>query len=99
MTPSSGNVFTDLHLPDAAELTTKVRRAVVINYLIKKRRLSHAKVAARLQVSQRKVSSLKKYKLDGFSLEQLKGFLPALRGDADHRLVALMQKPPHPVRS
>ena len=93
MTPSSRNVFTDLRIPDAAELDTKVRRAVVINRLIKKRRLSRAKAAARLQVSDRK---LKKYKLDDFSVQQLRGFLRALRGDANHRLAALMHKPPHP---
>jgi addiction module HigA family antidote len=96
MTPSSGNVFTDLCIPDAAELDTKVRRAVLINRLIKKRRLSLARAAERLQVSHRKASSLKKYKLDEFSAEQLKGFLRALRGDANNRLVALMHKPPHP---
>jgi hypothetical protein len=32
---SSGNVFADLGLPDAAELDTKVRLAVEINRLIK----------------------------------------------------------------
>jgi addiction module HigA family antidote len=64
--------------------------------LIKKRRLSSAKAAARLQVSEGTLSSLKKYKLDDFSAEQLKGFLRALRGDANHRLAALMHKPPHP---
>ena len=84
MTPSSGNVFTDLRIPEAAELDTKVRRAVVINRLIKKQRLSHAKAAARLQVSQRRLSSLKKYKLDDFSVEQLKGYLRALGAGSWH---------------
>jgi probable addiction module antidote protein len=92
MTPTSGNVFTDLRISDAAELDTKVRRAVVVNRLIKKRRLSPAKAAARLQVSQRKLSSLKKYKLDDFSADQLKGFLRALRGDASRRRLMRTRK-------
>jgi len=97
VTPSSGNVFTDLRVPDAAELDTKVRLAVVINRLIKDRQLTQAKAAERLKVSGQKVSALKSYRLEGFSAEQLKSFLPVLRGDANHhRLVALMQSPPHP---
>jgi antitoxin HigA-1 len=96
MTPSSGNVFADLSIPDAAQLDTKVRRAVVINRLIEKRQLSRAKAAARLQTSEGKVSSLEKYKLDDFSAEQLKSFVRTLRGNANHRLTALMHKPPHP---
>lgn len=97
MTPSSGNVFTDLRIPNAVELNTKVRLAVVINHLIKVRKLTRAKVAERLEVSQRKVSSLKNYELDGLSVKQLRSFLRALRREASHhRLERLMQKPPHP---
>jgi addiction module HigA family antidote len=96
MTRSSWNVLSDLRIPDAAELYTKVRRAVVVNHLITKRRLSDAEVAVRLHVSRRKVSSLKKYELEDFSAKQLHGFLRALGGGAHRRLLAHMQKPPHP---
>jgi antitoxin HigA-1 len=97
MTPSSGNVFRDLRVPDAAELDTKVRLVVVINWLIQNRRLTQAQSAEHLKISRQKLSALKNYKLDGFSVERLKSFLLALRRDADHhRLVTLMQKPPHP---
>ena len=37
---SSGNVFADLGLPDAAELDTKVRLAVAVNRLLESRRLT-----------------------------------------------------------
>jgi predicted XRE-type DNA-binding protein len=55
---SSGNVFADLGLPDAAELDTKVRLAVEINRLIKDKRLTQATAAACLEVSQPKISAL-----------------------------------------
>jgi predicted XRE-type DNA-binding protein len=83
---SSGNVFADLGLPDAAELDTKVRLAVEINRLIKDQRLTQVTAADRLEVSQPKVSSLKNYKLDGFSVERLMSFLLALGQDVEIRI-------------
>ena len=52
---SSGNVFTDLGLPDAEELDTKLRLAVELNRLLKVRRLSQVRAATRLGISQPKV--------------------------------------------
>lgn len=75
---SSGNIFADLGLPDAAELDTKARLAVKINRLIANQRLNQVTAAARLQVVQAKISALKNYRLDGFSVERLMSFLPAL---------------------
>ena len=84
--PSSGSVFTDLGLPDAAELDTKVRLAVEINRLIKDRRLTQVTAAECLEVSQPKISALKNYKLDGFSVERLMSFLLALGQDVEMRI-------------
>ena len=84
--PSSGNVFADLGLPDAAELDTKVRLAVEINRLIKVQRLTQMTTAECLNVSQPKVSALKNYKLDGFSVERLMNFLLALGQDVEIRI-------------
>lgn len=75
---SSGNVFADLGLRDAAELDTKARLAAKINALIASQRLNHATAATRLAVSQRTISALKSYRLDGFSVERLVSFLAAL---------------------
>ena len=77
---SSGNVFADLRLPDAAELDTKVRLAVMINRLVAAQRLNQVTAAARLKVSQPKISALKNYRLDGFSVERLMIFITALGG-------------------
>jgi predicted XRE-type DNA-binding protein len=83
---SSGNVFADLVLPDAVELDTKVRLAVEINRLIDAQRLTQVAAAAMLEISQPKVSALKHYKLDGFSVERLMTFLLALGQDVEIRI-------------
>ena len=85
---SSGNVFVDLGLPDATELDTKVRLAVAINRQLKSRRLNQAAAAAALSINQPKVSALKHYKLDGFSVERLMNFLRALGSDIEIRIRA-----------
>ena len=75
---SSGNVFADLGLPDAAELDTKVRLCAAINRIVERRRLTQAAAANALGVNQPKVSALLHYKLEGFSVERLMKFLLAL---------------------
>jgi len=83
---SSGNVFADLGLPDAADLDTKARLAVEINRLIVEQRLTQATAASRLDVSQPKISALKNYRLDGFSVERLMSFLTALGLNVEIRI-------------
>jgi predicted XRE-type DNA-binding protein len=80
---SSGNVFADLGLPDAAELATKVRLCAAINRIVVRKRLSQANTAAVLAVNQPKVSALLHYKLEGFSVERLMNFLLALGQDVE----------------
>lgn len=86
--PSSGNVFADLELDDAVELDTKVRLAVEINRLLGARALSQVAAAKLLGVTQPKVSALKAFKLDGFSVERLMHFLTALGRDVEIRITA-----------
>ena len=83
---SSGNVFADLGLPDAAALDIKVRLAVEIVRLIDARRLSQSAAAVLLKINQPKISALKHYKLDGFSVERLMTFLLALGQDVEIRI-------------
>jgi len=82
----SGSVFADLGFPDAAELDIKVRLAVEIVRLINARRLSQVAAAHLLKINQPKVSALKNYKLDGFSVERLMTFLLALGQDVEIRI-------------
>ena len=81
--PSSGNVFSDMNLPDAAELDTKARLGAAICRIVERRRLTQAEVAAALAINQPKVSALLNYKLEGFSVERLMRFLVVLGQDVE----------------
>ena len=80
---SSGNVFTDLRLPNAEEKQTKVRLAVTINQIIARASLSQAAASEVLKINQPKISALANYRLDGFSVERLMNFLNALGRDVE----------------
>ena len=84
------HVFADLGYPDAEERQTKLRLAHAINEVVARRRLTQAAAAERLGVNQPKVSALARYKLDGFSVERLMGFLTALDQDVE---IVIKQKP------
>ena len=86
----SGNVFADLGLPDAEERQTKLRLAYALNEIIDARRLTQAAAAARLGLNQPKVSALRNYKLDGFSVERLMTLLTALDQDVE---IVIRKKP------
>ena len=90
ITRGTGNVFVDLGYPDAEERQTKLRLAHPINAVIARRRLTQAAAAEKLGVNQPKVSALARYKLDGFSVERLMGFLIALDQDVE---IVIRQKP------
>ena len=81
VTASSGNVFADLGLSNAEELGTKVRLAASLNAILAARKLTQAETARLLGVNQPKVSALKGYKLEGFSVERLMHFATALEHD------------------
>ncbi len=80
---SSGNVFADMGLPDAAELDTKARLGAALNVIVERQRLSQTEVATALCINQPKVSALLNYKLEGFSVERLMHFLVALGQDVE----------------
>lgn len=83
ITEGTTNVFADLGFPDALERQTKTRLAYVLNEIIKGRKLKQIDVAKILQIPQPKVSALKNYRLDGFSVERLLQFLTALNHDIE----------------
>jgi predicted XRE-type DNA-binding protein len=78
---SSGNVFADLGLPDAAEYMAKSELAVRIFKIIKRRRLTQQAAGKLLRISQPKVSALMSGRLDGCSTERLFRFLNAMGCD------------------
>lgn len=90
ITRGSGNVFADLGIPDAEERQTKLRLAHALNALIDRARLSQAAAAVRLGINQPKVSALRNYKLEGFSVERLMTLLNALDQDIE---IVIRKKP------
>lgn len=90
VTPSSGNVFADLRLPNPEDKRTKVRLAVEINQIIRSQGLSQVEAAQRLNINQPKISALSKYRLEGFSVERLMTFLTGLDRDVE---IVIRRKP------
>jgi predicted XRE-type DNA-binding protein len=86
----SGNVFADLGFADAAERQTKLRLAFTVNSIVDERGMPQKSVAEALGINQPKVSALRNYRLDGFSVERLMNFLTALDRDVD---IVIRRKP------
>lgn len=80
-TESSGNVFADLGVPNPEEALAKAEIALKIDALIKKKKLTQAKAAKLLKISQPKISLLLRGYLTDFSLERLLRFLNNLGQD------------------
>ena len=83
ITHGTDNVYADLGLPDATERQTKTRLAFTLNELLKSRKLKQREVVELLGIPQPKVSALKNYRLDNFSVERLMEFLTALDQDVE----------------
>ena len=82
-TPSSGNVFADLNLPQADDLLAKAELTSKIIAEIQQQRLTQSHPAAILGIDQPKVSALKQGKLSGFSIERLMRLLLMLGRDIE----------------
>lgn len=85
ITRGTGNVFAELGFPDAEERQTKLRLAYALNTILDERRLTQTAAANRLGLNQPKISALRNYKLEGFSVERLMTFLNALDQDVENR--------------
>lgn len=72
---SSGNVFSDLGLPNPEEALAKAELANKIAAIIRERGLTQEKAAKMLKIDQPKISMLVRGRLTGFSLERLMRFL------------------------
>jgi predicted XRE-type DNA-binding protein len=83
ITRGTTNVFADLGYPDAPERQTKTRLALAVNELLKSRKLKQREISTLLGIPQPKVSALKNYRLDYFSVERLMEFLTALNQDVE----------------
>jgi predicted XRE-type DNA-binding protein len=87
---STGNVFTDLDVPEPEEALAKAELVRRIGHIITRRRLNQAQAAALLGIDQPKVSALLRGKLAGFSTDRLLRFLNALDRDVE---IVIKRKP------
>jgi len=71
----SENIFADIGVPNPEEALAKAKIAMKIHDIIKKKKLTQAKAARILKISQPKVSLLLRGRLTDFSLERLLRFL------------------------
>jgi predicted XRE-type DNA-binding protein len=90
VTPSSGNVFADIGLPEPEDELTKAQLASHIRHLIKRRRLTQVAAATLMGIDQPKVSALLHGRLTNFSSERLMRLLTALGQDVD---ITIRDKP------
>ncbi len=77
-TPSCGNVFADLDLPDPELLLAKAKLCVKISRIIRERRLTQKQAAKLMGLTPPDVSDLLRGRLDGFTLDHLFRYLDAL---------------------
>jgi len=75
---SSGNVFADLGLPDAEELSLKAQLVINLKKLIKKHKLTQREVAERCGTDQPTVSKVLRGQLDKVTVERLVKWLSLL---------------------
>lgn len=80
---SSGNVFADLDLPDAAEHFIKAGLVVKIGKIIQARKLTQVAAARIMGIDQPKVSAMLNGQFRGYSVERLMRFLVALGQDVE----------------
>ncbi len=71
----SENIFADIGIPNPEEAMAKAKIAMKIHDTIKKKKLTQAKAAKVLKISQPKISLLLRGYLTDFSLERLLRFL------------------------
>jgi len=81
--PAVDNVLVDLGIPDAEAVSAKLLAAIELNRILDGRKLTQIAVGKLLDLPQSKVSLLRNFKVDHFSLEKLLGFLNALNRDIE----------------
>ena len=85
---SSGNIFTDLELPDADERMLKAQLAVQIRRFIEEKGWTQTEAAEAVGLDQPKVSHLLRGRLAGFSVDRLLSILNRLGHSIEVRISA-----------
>jgi predicted XRE-type DNA-binding protein len=98
ITPSGGNVFADLELPQPDLARAKAELVQHLRRLILARKLTQAEAGALLGVDQPKVSALLRGRVAGYSLDRLLRYLNALGQPIEIRLPAGPRRAPESRR-
>ena len=91
VTPSCGNIFADLGLPDPELALAKAKLSLTIERIIKERGLTQAQAASVTGLTQPNISDILRGYLDGFTLDRLFRCLEAL--DQEIEIVVRPRKP------
>jgi len=83
VTPSSGNVFADIGLPEPEEELAKAQLASRIRQIVRSSRFTQVAAAAVMCIDQSKVSALLSGRLTNFSSERLMRLLTRLGQDVE----------------
>ena len=83
VTPSSGNVFADIGVPEPEEELAKAQLASRIREIVRGSRLTQVAAAAVMGIDQPKVSALLSGRLTNFSSERLMRLLTRLGQDVE----------------
>ncbi len=83
VTPSSGNVFADIGVPEADEELAKAQLATRIREIVRRSRLTQVAAAAVMGIDQPMVSALLSGRLANFSSERLMRLLTKLGQDVE----------------
>lgn len=75
----TGNVFADLGMADASARQLKTQLAILLNARLAAREAASPQVAELLGITQPAADALARYRLDGFSVAMLRGFLEEVR--------------------
>lgn len=92
---STGNVFADMGLDNADELSIKADLIGMLGSVIQNRKLTQTKAAAIIGLSQPKLSELLRGKDFGYSVERLLRFLHKLQIEIEIRLTDRQSKKTH----
>ncbi len=76
-----GNVFADMGLPNAEELSLKSTLAIEIRLAIRAKRLTRSQAASKLGISKEQLVALLDEASSGYSIDQLIGYLNCLGRD------------------
>jgi predicted XRE-type DNA-binding protein len=82
----SGNVFSDIGLPNPEEALAKAEIARQVNRMLAERGLSQVRAGALLRIAQPRVSDLARGRLGKFSLEKLLQFARLTGIDVEIRM-------------